>query len=136
MNFLIICKLIKFFQTETSLMIFNASLAIRKFHWPTAFSKVKVELELQQICILQFLQSSEDQNQLCLASPPVAEILGATWKFLLDILKVSEITVWASSQKSWHPVQGCYWEALCSEGQQEKIEARPKNIWIFGEWRH
>lgn len=96
MNFLIICKFLKSFHLKTSPMIFNTSLAIRKNHWPSAFTKVKVDL--QQICILQFPQNSEDQNQLCLASPPVAEVLGEIRKFLLDILKVSEITVWASSR--------------------------------------
>lgn len=58
---------------------------------------MKAEVDLQHICILQFPQSSEEQSQLCLASP-VAEILEATGKFLLDILKVGEITVWASSR--------------------------------------
>lgn len=72
---------------------------MRKDRWPSAFIRVKVEVELQQFCILQeFPQSGEDRNLHCLGSPPVAEILGETRKFLLDILKVSETTVWASSR--------------------------------------
>lgn len=119
-------------------MIFNNSLAIRKHHWPSAFIKVKAEIELQQFCILQeFLQSRENQNQPCLASPPAAEILWATSEILLEILRVSETTVWASSRAAAERT-GILWRTITEQpsvlkGSKRKLRLDQRIYGVCGD---